>query len=46
MKTFKATNRYRETVIVFEIIENMARTSKGMYHVTKLFVNGKSLNPA
>ena len=39
----KARNQYGEYVIVFEVIGNTARTSDGLYHITKLFFNGKSL---
>lgn len=39
----KAKNQYGEYVTVFEIIGNTARTTDGLYHTTKLFVNGKNL---
>jgi hypothetical protein len=39
----KAKNQYGEMVIIFEVTKNMARTDKGMYHVTKLFIGGESL---
>ncbi len=35
----KAKDLYGETVIVFEINENMVRTNKGLYHITKLIFN-------
>ncbi len=38
-------DQYRQNVEVFEVIGNMARTDKGMYHLTKLFSGGKSLMP-
>jgi hypothetical protein len=39
----KAKDQYGETVILFEVTDNMARTDKGLYHVTKLFIDGESL---
>lgn len=38
-----AKDQYGSKVDVFEIRGNMARTSKGMYHVAKLFRKGKAL---
>jgi hypothetical protein len=37
----KAKNQYGETVIIFEVNENMFRTDKGI--ITKLFIGGESL---
>ena len=42
-KNVEAVDRYGETVVLFEVHENMAITDKGLYHVTKLFIGGKSL---
>lgn len=42
-KMISAKDQYGSKVDVFEIRGNMARTSKGMYHVTKLFRKGKAL---
>ncbi len=42
-KMISAKDQYGSKVEVFEIIGNVARTSKGRYHVTKLFRKGKAL---
>jgi hypothetical protein len=39
----KAKDQYGETVILFEVTENIVRTNKGLYHVTRLFIDGESL---
>jgi Cdc6-like AAA superfamily ATPase len=39
----KVKDQYGEIVIIFEVIDNMVRTDKGIYHTDKLFMNGKSL---
>lgn len=45
MNGTKATTRYGETVTIMRIIGNAVYVygTQNTYHVTKLFVNGKSL---
>ena len=33
-----ATTRYGETVVIFEIRDNIVYTDKGIYHITKLTI--------
>jgi len=46
MKTgnFYVRDQYGELVYVMEIVENICYTRLGVYHASKLFVDGKSLS--
>jgi hypothetical protein len=39
----KAKDQYGVTVILQEITGNTVRTDKGLYHTTKLFIAGKTI---
>jgi hypothetical protein len=39
----KVKDQYGETVVVFEVNGNSVRTDKGIYHVTKLCIDGEAL---
>jgi hypothetical protein len=43
LKNKQAKDRYGETVTVLGVNENMVYTDNGLYHVSKLFMNGKSI---
>jgi hypothetical protein len=43
LKYMEARDVYGLPVIMFEITDNMARTDKGRYHTSKLFIDGKSI---